>query len=134
MYKKTFALAFALILFNLFCLAPIKSIGAESENQTQLSAQTELTPLDILILDLRDVKNLIEEGNNKTAIVILKSAGKEVRKVSEFDAKTKKITSQRIKKGIALLKQNKSDEALELVQIGIDELVEAGFADPSDFE
>ena len=131
--KKIFGLTLVVVVFNLFCLAPIKSMGA-SENQTQLSAQTELSPLDILILDLRDVKNLIEEGDNKTAIVILKSAGKEVRKVNEFDAKTKKITSQRIKKGIALLKQNKNDEALELVQTGIDALIEAGLADFSDFE
>lgn len=97
-------------------------------------AQTNLSPLNMLIFDVRDVKKLIEEGNNKLAITILKSADKNVRKVKEFNAKTKKITSTRIKKGIALLKQNKNDEALALIQTAIDSLIEAGFAEPSDFE
>lgn len=97
-------------------------------------AQTNLSPLNMLIFDVRDVKKLIEEGNNKLAITILKSADKNVRKVKEFSAKTKKITSTRIKKGIALLKQNKNDEALALIQTAIDSLIEAGFAEPSDFE
>ena len=97
-------------------------------------AQTNLSPLNMLIFDIRDVKKLIEEGDNKLAITILKSADKNVRKVKEFSAKTKKITSTRIKKGIALLKQNKNDEALALIQTAIDSLIEAGFAKPSDFE
>lgn len=97
-------------------------------------AQANLSPLNILIFDIRDVKKLIEEGNNKLAITILKSADKNVRKVKEFNAKTKKITSTRIKKGIALLKQNKNDEALALIQTAIDSLIEAGLAEPSDFE
>ena len=96
--------------------------------------QSELSPLQILILDIRDAKNLIENRDNNTAIVILKSADKEVRKVKEFDSKTKKITSKRIKKGISLLKQDKNDEALALLQTGIDELIQAGLAQPSDFQ
>lgn len=97
-------------------------------------AQTDLSPLDILIFDIRDVKQLIQEENNKLAITILKSASKNVRKVKEFNAKTKSITGKRIKKGIALLKQNKNDEALALIQTAIDSLIEAGLAKPSDFE
>lgn len=95
-------------------------------NKNAAWAQSDLSPLDILILDLEDVKRLIEEGDNKTAITILKSALGKVRKVKEFDKQTKKITEKRIKKGIALLKKNKNDEALALVQTAFDELEQAG--------
>lgn len=96
------------------------------ESDSEIRTQSELTPLDILILDLEDVQQLIIDGDNHTAITILKSAGKNVRKVKEFDAGTKKITSKRIKKGIKLLKQNKNDEALELLQTAFDALEEEG--------
>ncbi len=133
------------VLVNVLLLSSISlSVPAECGSSSteghslaqsgELSAQTELSPLEILILDIRDVIGLIERGDNKTAIIILKSANKEVRKVKEFDANTKKVTSKRIKKGIQLLKQNKNDEALALLQTGIDQLVEAGFAVPEDFE
>lgn len=125
----------SLICFLLVSICLTFNTAAFSACQTShILNQAELSPLEILILDIRDAKNLIEEGNNKTAIVILKSANKNIRKVSEFDSETKKITSKRIKKGIALLKQNKNDEALALLQTGIDELIESGLADPSDFE
>jgi bifunctional N-acetylglucosamine-1-phosphate-uridyltransferase/glucosamine-1-phosphate-acetyltransferase GlmU-like protein len=96
--------------------------------------QSELSPLQILILDIRDARNLIEEGDNAAAIVILKSANKEIRKVKEFNSSTKKISSKRIKKGISLLKQNRNDEALALLQTAIDQLIAVGLADPGDFE
>ena len=96
-------------------------------------AQEELSPLDILILDLQDVKRLIEEGDNKTAIVILKSSLGEVRKVKEFDKATKKTTEKRIKKGIQLLKQNKNQEALDLLQTAFDALEESGLIAPGTF-
>lgn len=121
------------LLLLLLCLGLNTAAFSACQTSHTLN-QSELSPLEILILDIRDAKNLIEEGNNKTAIVILKSANKNVRKVNEFDSATKKITAKRIKKGIALLKQNKNDEALALLQTGIDELIEAGLADPSDFE
>lgn len=116
-------LSFLLVLGSYLC--PV---------QPTAKAQGELTPLKILILDIKDAKKLIEEGNNKTAIVILKSADKVSRKVKEFNSKTKKIISQRIKRGIKLLKVNKNDEALVLLQTAIDSLIEAGLASPSDFE
>ncbi len=121
------------LLLLLLCFSLNTAAFSACQNSHALN-QTELSPLEILILDIRDAKNLIEDGNNKTAIVILKSANKNVRKVSEFDGETKKITSKRIKKGIGLLKQNKNDEALALLQTGIDALIEAGLASPSDFE
>lgn len=95
-------------------------------NTNQILAQSDLSPLDILILDLQEVQRLIEEGDNQTAITILKSSLGQVRKVEEFDKQTKKITEKRIKKGIKLLKQNKNDEALDLLQTAFDELEEAG--------
>ena len=95
-------------------------------NKNAAWAQSDLSPLNILILDLEDVQRLIEEGDNKTAITILKSALGNVRKVKEFDKQTKKITEKRIKKGITLLKQNKNDEALALVQTAFNELEQAG--------
>lgn len=97
-----------------------------TSSDTQALAQSDLSPLDILILDLQDVQKLIEEGNNKAAITILKSSLSQVRKVKEFDKQTKKITEKRIKQGIKLLKQNKNDEALDLIQTAFDALEEAG--------
>ena len=119
MFLKLFVLLNIFVLTGFLNLQAIAGCTSESSTQTQSSFQSELSPLDILILDLQDVKRLIEEGDNTTAIVILKSAGKEVRKVKEFDKTTKKITEKRIKKGIQLLKQNKSDEALALIQTRI---------------
>ena len=131
--KKVFYFLFA--LYILFGWNNLSSEACRSgSNETQTLAQTNLTLLDILILDLKDVKNLIKEGDNKTAITILKSSLGEVRKVKEFNKATKKTTEKRIKKGILLLKQNKNDEALALIQTGIDALIEAGLADASDFE
>lgn len=125
-----------LFLFVIFCFNSSVAFSEcrSTTHSSQTLAQTDLTPLDILILDLKDVKRLIEEGDNKTAITILKSSLGEVRKVKEFDKNTKKITEKRIKRGISLLKKNKNDEALAIVQSGIDELISAGLADPSDFE
>ena len=136
MFLKSFIVLIIFVLAGLLNLQAIAETGnGENSTQAQLSAHhTESSSLNILILDLRDVKNLIQEGDTKTAIALLKSAGKEVRKVTEFNSKTKKTTSKNIKKDIQFLKQNKNDEALALVQAGIDELVEAGLADPSDFE
>lgn len=126
------------ILVNILFLSSISlSVPAEcgsSSTEDHSLAQTDLTPLDILILDIGDVRDLVQQGDNKTAITILKSANKEVRKVEEFDASTRKITEKRIKKGIKLLKQNKGDEALALLQTAIDGLIEAGFAELEDFE
>ena len=131
---KNFVSILCILLFfsssNLAAISECKNAATE----THTLAQTDLTPLDILILDLRDVKRLIQEGDNKTAITILKSSLGEARKVKEFDKSTKKTTEKRIKKGIILLKQNKNDEALALVQTGIDSLINAGLADASDFE
>ena len=131
--KKIFCFLFS--LYILFAWNNLSSEACKNELiETQTLAQTDLTPLDILILDLKDIKRLIQDGDNKTAIIILKSALGEVRKVKEFDKATKKTTEKRIKKGIQLLKQNKNDEALALVQTGINALIEGGLADASDFE
>ena len=125
--KNLVCLLFCLIFFfsynNLVTFAKDCKI---TEINTQTLAQSDLSPLDILILDLQDVQRLIEEGDNKTAITILKSSLGEVRKVKEFDKATKKTTEKRIKKGIKLLKQNKNEEALALIQTGFDELEQAG--------
>lgn len=124
---------FKCFLLLLLCFSLNTSVFSACQTSHTLN-QTELSPLQILILDIRDAKDLIEQGDNETAITILKSANKEVRKVKEFNASTKRTTQKRIKKGIKLLKQNKNDDALALLQTGIDELIEAGLADPSDFE
>ena len=111
---------------SLVSFSACKSVSHESI----VLNQSDLSPLDILILDLKDVKRLIEDGDNKTAITILKSALGNVRRVKEFDKNTKKTTEKRIRKGIQLLKQNKNDEALALVQTGLDDLAKAGFIEP----
>lgn len=121
----------SLICFLLISICLTFNTAAFSECKittggAQTLAQSDLTPLDVLILDLQEVQRLIEEGDNQTAITILKSSIGQVRKVDEFDKRTKKITEKRIKKGIKLLKQNKNDEALDLLQTAFDELEEAG--------
>ena len=117
--KKFICLFLVLILFT--------------QGQGKLNAQEELSPLEILILDLQDVKDLIEEGDNQTAITILKSAQKIVRKVKEFDKETKTITSKRIKKGIVLLKKDEHEKALDLLQTAFDALEEEGLVEPGTF-
>ena len=133
--KNLTCLLFCLIFFfscnNLVAFA---ENSKTTEINTQTLAQSGLSPLDILILDLQDVKRLIEEGDNKTAIVILKSSLGEVRKVKEFDKATKKTTEKRIKKGIQLLKQNKNQEALDLLQTAFDALEESGLVEPGTFD
>lgn len=120
---------------NESCPTPGASVSSPSRGVLQYAHnQTELTPLDILILDLQDVKRLIEEGNNKTAIVILKSALGNVRKVKEFNKTTKKTTEKRIKQGIKLLKQGKSEEALDLLDTAVAALEEAGLVPPGTFD
>ena len=116
------------LLVLALCILSIFPFQSERPNKINnvVYAQSDLSPLDILILDLQDVQRLIEEGDNETAITILKSSLGEVRKVKEFVKQTKKITEKRIKKGIKLLKQNKNEEALALIQIGFDELQQAG--------
>src|SRR3989338_2457174 len=121
--KKIFSL-FLVITVCVLSIFPFQNHQLNSDKNSAY-AQGELSPLDILILDLQDVQRLIQEGDNKTAIVILKSALGEVRKVKEFDKQTKKITEKRIKKGIKLLKQNKNEKALDLIQTAFDELQEA---------
>lgn len=113
------------LLKKLLCLLLVLTLCAVQVGN-KVSAQEELSPLQILISDLQDVRNLIEEGENKAAITILKSSQKIVRKVKEFNKETKTITSKRIKKGINLLKKNENEAALELIQTAFDELGEAG--------
>lgn len=106
-----------LLLVLLLCLIQM---------QSKTSAQEELSPLEILISDLQESRDLIEQGENKSAIIILKSAQKIVRKVKEFNAKTKSITLKRIKKGIQLLKNDENEKALNLLQTAFDALEEEG--------
>ena len=125
---------FLILLCLSFNISSSANCPTGSSYNHVLAQSEELSPLQLLIFDIRDVIDLIEQEDNETAITILKSASKQVRKVKEFSARDKKTTEKRIKKGIKLLKQGKSDDALALLQTGIDELVAAGLADPSDFE
>lgn len=111
-----------------------QALAHGNEAHENLAPQGTLSPLEILIIDIRDAKDLIQQGENESAITILKSATKQVRKVKEFNKKTTKVTLKRIKAGIKLLKQDRNNEALALLQTGIDELIEAGLAEASDFE
>ena len=126
---------YLLFIFSVSFLPIIANQNHKSNiDKNAAYAQEKLSPLDVLTLDLKDVKRLIEEGDNKTAIVILKSSLGEVRKVKEFDKATKKTTEKRIKKGIQLLKQNKNQEALDLLQTAFDALEESGLIEPGTFD
>ena len=133
MKKLFFILLCLILLFSCRNLAISCEVCKTTISNTQTLAQSDLSPLNILILDLKDVKRLIEQGDNKTAIVILKSSLGQVRKVKEFNKETKKITEKRIKKGIQLLKKDKNQEALDLLQTAFNALEEAGFVEPGTF-
>ena len=120
-------LLLSLLIISSLCINSIKAEENCLGNSTESKVLNQtLTPLEILIQDLNDVQQLIIDGDNETAIVILKSAKKQVRKVKEISKKARKITSKRIKKGIKLLKKNKNDKALDLLQTAFDALQEAG--------
>ena len=133
--KKSCCILLCFVIF-LSCsnVTPANGACKTTTNNSKVLAQSDLSPLQILILDIQEVQRLIQEGDNQTAIVILKSAFGQVRKVKEFNKNTKKITEKRIKKGIKLLKQNKSQEALDLLQTGIDELIESGLVPSETFD
>lgn len=126
--KKFVSLLLALVVFTV----PVFTTQSHYSNLNKNAAwaQSDLSPLDVLILDLQEVKRLIEEGDNKAAIVILKSSLGQVRRVKEFDKSTKKTTEKKIKKGIKLLKKDKNEEALDLLQTAFDALEESGLVEP----
>jgi hypothetical protein len=95
--KELFAISLCLtMLFNLS--ASLITFAECSQNHTvaQVGDEEEFGPLQIFTQDLLDVFDLIDEGNKKTALTILKSAKNEIRKIKEFDSLTKKSFSKKV--------------------------------------
>ncbi len=89
------------------------------------SSSDELSPLDTVIQDLEGVFDFIDSGDKKNAIKVLKSAQKMIRKIEEFASDKKNEFSDKIKQEIKLIKSNKNDEALNLIDALLNDLSNA---------
>ena len=113
--KNLTSILLCLILFfsssNLAAISECKTITTTGSTQT-LSQTEDFGPLQIAILDLQDVINLISEGNKKTAVVILKSAIGQLRKIKELTPRMVKGMGARLKKAIKAVKSGDNSTAL----------------------
>lgn len=90
------------------------SLAKENKDSTS-APSSDLSALEIFTLDMEDVFDLIDNGEKKTALVILKSAQKQIRKIKEFTVDEKNDFSNKIKQIIKLVKKGNNEEALDLV-------------------
>lgn len=114
----TFALIFSSV--NLGANATCNSVS--SDVQAQVGSDTEFGPLQIAIQDLTDSINLINEGNKKTAITILKSAKSQLRKIKELTPRMVKGMGARLDKAIKAVKSGKNSTALDEINHVLSEL------------
>jgi hypothetical protein len=106
---------------NTAAFSACQASGASS-NLNQLAEQEEFGPLQIAIADLQEVVNLINEGNKKTAIVILKSARGQLRKINELTPRMVKGMTARLNKAISAVKKGDNATALSEVNHVLSEL------------
>ena len=113
-----------LLLLTLCISMNVVSFAAAEVTDTsnQLNQQDEFGPLQIAIADLQDSINLINEGNKKTAITILKSASGQLRKIKELTPRMVKGMGSRLKKAIAAVKKGDNSTALSEVNHVLSEL------------
>ena len=123
--KNLTSILLCLILFfsssNLAAISECKTITTTGSTQT-LSQTEDFGPLQIAILDLQDVINLISEGNKKTAVVILKSAIGQLRKIKELTPRMVKGMGARLKKAIKAVKSGDNSTAISEINHVISEL------------
>ncbi len=112
-----------LLVLSLFLANSVSACNStNTSTQSNLSSQEEFGPLQIVIADLTDSINLINEGNKKTAITILKSAKNELRNVSEITSRMKKGMGQRLQKAINAVKKGDNTTALDEINHVLSEL------------
>ena len=113
------------ILSFILCIslnAAVFSVYGAANAPSQLNQQDEFGPLQIAIADLQDSIDLINEGNKKTAVTILKSASGQLRKIKELTPRMVKGMGARLKKAIAAVKKDDNSTALSEVNHVLSEL------------
>lgn len=122
MKKVILALVLALILGSVLKNVYAACSSVSTSTSSSLSSQEELSPLQIVIADLQDIVGLINGGDKKTAVKILKSAKNELRSVSEINSRMKKGMGARLQKAINAVKKGDNTTALDEVNHVLSEL------------
>ena len=113
---------FLLLILCISLNAAALSAFEATDTSSQLKQQEDFGPLQIAIADLQDSINLINEGNKKTAVVILKSATSQLRKIKELTPRMVKGMSARLKKAMAAVKKGNNSAALSEINHVLSEL------------
>ena len=103
-------------------------------NDSASDFSDELSPLDTFTQDLEDVFDLIDSGEKKAALKILKSAQKLIRKIEELDGGQKSDFTKTVKKIINFVKTGENESALDLVDKLLNDLSDVSVNDLSPLE
>ena len=122
---------FLIALFCIFMNLPLSSANCTT-NKNQIfgeprSQEEEFGPLQIAIADLTDALNSLEEGNKKLAVVLVKSAKGQLRKISQLNKTMVKGMTARLNKAISAIKRNDFDTAISEMTHVRDELSLSSF-------
>lgn len=120
---KFFKCLLLLVLCLSLNLAAFSACQTSEATLNQLDQQEEFGPLQIAIADLQSIEGLLEEGDKRTAAVILKSAIGQLRKIDELTPRMVKGMSARLKKAIRAVKSGDNEAALSEVNHVLDELL-----------
>jgi len=106
---------------NLAAISECTTTSTTSSNQT-LAQTEEFGPLQIAIADLESIQGILDEGNKKLAVTIIKSATGQLRKISQLSKVMVKGMTKRLKKAIAAVKRGDNSTALAEVNHVLSEL------------
>lgn len=115
MRKQSLIFCIAIVVNLSASHAVLAECGASSSQIHALEQSSELSALEIFTIDLEDAFDLIDSGDKKTALTILKSALKEIRKIKEFSTVDKKNFTKKVNKIIKLVKSGSNDNAMTLI-------------------
>lgn len=123
--KQLIALTFTFVLIltsaNLRVNATCSS-SSSSDVQAQVGDDTEFGPLQIAIADLESISGLLDDGDKKTAVSIVKSAKGQLRKISQLNKRMVKGMGARLDKAIKAIKKGDNSTALSEINHVLSEL------------
>lgn len=119
---KKITCMFVVFVFSLVCLLPVSEICRAADTSSQTLAQEEFGPLQMAIADLESIQGLLDNGDKKTAIVILKSAKSQLRKIKELSPRQVKGMGARLNKAIKAVKTGNNASAMSEVNHVLGEL------------
>ncbi|MBI2996361.1 MAG: hypothetical protein HYY52_06615 [Candidatus Melainabacteria bacterium] len=120
---KRFVCVFVTFIFSFVYLLPFAEVCRASAAVSQALEQTEeFGPLQMAIADLESIQDLLDQGKNKTAITILKSAIGQLRKIKGLTPRQVKGMGARLKKAIKAIKAGNNTSALSEVNHVLGEL------------